>query len=119
MTKTILVVEDEQNILDLLKIIFSSEYNVLTAANGRQALEVVESQLPDLILMDIMMEDMDGMTALKEIKANEKTKDVKILMLSAKCQKSDMDEAEKHGALGFITKPFDPNQLLETIKKVI
>ncbi|MBT4596277.1 response regulator [Candidatus Woesearchaeota archaeon] len=111
--------EDDDNILNLLNIILSEDYETKLARNGKEALDCLNDFYPDLIILDIMMEVMDGITALQKIKENENTKSIKVVMLSAKCQKSDMIVAKEYGAVDFITKPFDPVQLKEMVKDLI
>ena len=87
------------------------------ASNGEEAMKKFESESPDLILLDITMPIMDGITALKEIRNNDPT--AKVVMCSAMGQDSMVIEAIKLGALDFIVKPFKPERLVQTVKNVL
>ena len=112
----ILVVEDEQEIRFLLKYNLELDgHEVDTAGNGKNAMEKIEDRKPDLILMDIMMPEVDGIEATLKIKSVPENSTIPIFMLTAKSQLSDIETAFKAGADDYLTKPFDPESLNERI----
>lgn len=112
--ETILIVDDEKEIRDLIAIYLSNEgYEILMATNGLEALKVVEKQEVDLIVLDIMMPDMDGIEACVKIR---KEKDMPIIMLSAKSEDMDKILGLTTGADDYVTKPFNPLELLARVK---
>lgn len=115
--KTIMIVDDEEDTVDLLKLIVESEgYKTITAYNGSEALEKM-SQEPDLILLDIMMPGMDGWEVLRRIKEEYNTP---VAMLTAKSQNIDrMIGLHLLKADDYITKPFGKKQILEKIEKLL
>ncbi len=116
--KKILVTEDEKNILDSLKEILGDDYDVITATNGAEGVKAAEAHKPDLILLDVMMPVMDGMSACKRIKANKDTAHIPVIFLTAKGQVYDMEEGIKAGAYAYMIKPFSPARLLAKIEEV-
>jgi two-component system alkaline phosphatase synthesis response regulator PhoP/two-component system response regulator VicR len=119
MSKKILAVDDERHIVRLVQINLQKEgYEVVTAGNGREALEKVESEKPDLIVMDVMMPEMDGFEALEKLKANPETAQIPIIMLTAKAQDADVFSGWQKGADLYLTKPFNPSELLTFVKRI-
>ena len=119
MDDTILIVDDSQYIVDgLIALLKRKGFKTLAATGGEQALSLLASSTPDLILLDIMMEPMDGWETLDRIKANPQMKDIPVLMFSAK--KISPTEAEEHSMKieDFISKPVNPAQLLESIHQI-
>jgi two-component system, OmpR family, response regulator len=116
---TILIVDDSPYIVDGLAALLKRKgYKPLTAYGGDEAIGILASTLPDLILLDIMMEPMDGWETLDHIKANPATSDVPVLMFSAK--KITAEEAHDHSLNieDFVSKPVNPAHLMESIKRV-
>ena len=112
----ILVVDDEQNIRRLVSFNLSQAgHEILVARNGKEGVEIALKSKPDLILLDIMMPVMNGYEACKLLKNDHRTKEITIFMLSAKSQMSDLDEAMYQGADNYIIKPFDVENLNDTI----
>jgi two-component system alkaline phosphatase synthesis response regulator PhoP/two-component system response regulator VicR len=119
MSKKILAVDDERHIVRLVQINLQKEgYEVVTAGNGREALEKVASEKPDLIVMDVMMPEMDGFEALEKLKANPETAQIPIIMLTAKAQDADVFSGWQKGADLYLTKPFNPSELLTFVKRI-
>ena len=117
MTETILIVDDNLDNVNLLdKILKKSGFQTLKGYNGEEAVELARRELPDLILLDIMMPIMDGFTACEIIKQDESTKHIPILMLTAKQEISDKVKGCEIGADDYITKPFHLQELLARIK---
>jgi len=92
---------------------------VLQAADGRQALEAARSGAPDVILLDLMMPGVDGWTVAEELAADERTKRIPVLFLTARATTDDRRRAEDLGAVGYILKPFDPVRLAPLVAEVV
>ncbi|HEX9094204.1 MAG TPA: response regulator [Coriobacteriia bacterium] len=118
--KRILAVDDEPHILKLVAFSLSKHgYEVIQAADGIAAIEVAESEQPDLILMDVMMPLLDGYGACERLKANPKTAHIPVVMLSAKSQAAEQKAGLARGAQSYITKPFTPRELVEHVGALI
>ncbi len=94
-------------------------YDTLLATNGREAVEMAAIHLPDLILMDIMLPEMDGLEATRLIRGNSKTNTIPILAATARVTMRDRNECIQNGCDDYIAKPFTPSQLASTIEKLI
>lgn len=116
---TVLVVEDDYNIRDLLLDILSSKYTVLTANDGLEALRILQQNLPDLVLCDIVMPELDGLGLIDKIRSDERTAHLPIVSVSAKLSMEDRIEAVEHGADAYITKPFNHRHVLATIGQLL
>jgi len=114
--KTILIVDDTVSNLDILDELLS-EYDIISSISGKEALEITEEEKIDLILLDIMMPDMDGYEVCKKLKANEQTKDIPIMFITAKTDENSIEKAYDIGGIDYITKPFKPKELLARIKR--
>jgi two-component system chemotaxis response regulator CheY len=99
------------------KMLEQSGHNVVEAATGSQAVDMYKESKPDMVLMDITMPDMDGLTALKEIRKLDPN--AKVAMVTAMGQQSIVMEALKAGAMDFVVKPFEPDRMLATVKKLL
>ena len=121
MAKKILVVDDEPFIHRLLKHhLERAGYELCNAHNGREAIEVAGHEHPHLIVMDIMMAEMDGISALKELKKSDATRDIPVIMITADGHDELLRaESASSGAALFMTKPFSPAQLLGSIHKLM
>ncbi len=120
MAKRILAVDDEKHILRLVQInLEKAGYLVVTASNGREALEAVALERPDLIVMDVMMPEMDGLEALKHLKDDDQTANIPVVMLTAKAQDADVFQGWQSGADLYLTKPFNPLELLTFVKRIL
>lgn len=109
----VLIVDDiPGNRMIIRKVLGEEGYRLLEAENGWEAVQIALKEIPDLILMDLMMPEMDGHTAIRRLRENEKTRRIPILVLSAVSEKSQRIQAFDEGALDFITKPFDRHELL-------
>lgn len=118
MTKTVLVVEDEPNIiLSLEFLIKEAGYNVRVALDGEEALKAVAEEVPDLLLLDIMIPKRDGYDVCKTLRANPALKDLRIIMLAAKGLKADKEKGLALGADEYITKPFSTRELTQKLKQ--
>lgn len=116
----VLVVDDEPNVLrSLAQYLTIEDFTVETASNGMEALEKVESFVPELILLDVMMPGMDGFEVLDKVKANPAHAHTPIIMLTAKDQSSDVLKGYQSGATSYLVKPFNLDELVETINQVL
>ena len=104
--RKVLVADDDPSVLYSVKRVLGDKYTVIEASNGNEAINLAKSHRPDIILMDIMMPEKDGYIASAEIKANEATKAIPIVMLSGVGFELNKKLAENVGASGYITKPF-------------
>ncbi|MFC1956705.1 response regulator [Chloroflexota bacterium] len=116
---TILVADDELNIRLLVGNLLGGDYDVLKASNGAEALDLARRQKPGLILMDIMMPNMDGYSACHAIKNDEATVKIPVVMVTAVGQDLIRMFAKQMGADGYITKPFQLQDLLDTIGRFL
>jgi two-component system, OmpR family, alkaline phosphatase synthesis response regulator PhoP len=120
MKKFVLVVEDEEDIRELISYHLLKEgYQVASVASGEEALAVAEKQVPDLILLDVMLPAMDGLTVCQRLRAAPKTADVAIMMLTAKSEETDIVRGLNMGATDYVTKPFSPKVLLARVRAVL
>jgi len=117
--KIILAADDDESIRLLVRSILGNDFLVIEAADGQQAIEVAQNEKPDLILMDIMMPGKDGLQAMYEIKNNQQTKEIPIVMLTGINQYLNEKFASTMGATKYITKPFMPQELHETVCRLI
>jgi len=113
--KTILIVDDTIENLDIL-IELLDNYNVMDATNGADALEIVDEEKIDLILLDIVMPDMDGFEVCSRVKANPNTKDIPIIFITANMDEESIEKAYMKGGVDYITKPFKPRELQARVK---
>ena len=112
----ILVVDDESVNIMILRDILCLDYNVSAAMDGSDALEIAEELLPDLILLDIVMPDMDGYTVISKLKDNAKTKDIPVIFLTAMTTPEDETKGFNFGATDYIFKPFSADLLLRRVE---
>lgn len=116
--KTILIVDDQPGIRMLLEEVFSKEgFETLSAANGREALEIFSVKRPELVLLDMKIPGMDGIEILKQLK--QKCEGVKVVMMTAYGELDLIEEAKTWGAVRHFTKPFDVFELRETVKRLL
>jgi len=119
-TKKILVVDDDPYILMSLEFLMKKNgFEVMVARNGTEALEIVEKQVPDIVLLDIMMPDVDGYAICKHIKTSKKLKEAKVVFMSAKSKETDIQKGYDLGASLYVTKPFSTRQLLKQVQELI
>ena len=118
--ENVLVVDDEEDILELLRFNLSKEgYHVICATTGERAVEMARSELPDLIVLDLMLPGMDGLEVAKFLKNAPETQNIPIVMLTAKGEESDVVTGLELGADDYITKPFSPRILVARVKAVL
>ncbi len=117
----VLLVEDDKMIIDMYTLKFSQEgFDVVQAENGKDALELAKSQKFDIILLDIILPHMDGFTILKELKSDEGTKNVPVVLLTNLGQDGDVKKGMELGATDYLIKAnFTPSQVVDKVKSII
>jgi CheY-like chemotaxis protein len=117
--KRILICDDYPVILRLVQVNLELEgYDVLLAHHGEEAFEIATRELPDLIILDIMMPRWDGYQTCQNLKAQDETKNIPVVFLSAKAQQSDIDKGKEYGVDEYLTKPFDPSDLIDVVERL-
>ena len=111
MTAKILIADDQAPIRSLITTVLSKDYEVIQASTGTDALSITREQKPDLVIMDILMPGMDGLTVCSQLKADPSTTKIPVLILTIIDYELNRRFAENLGADGYITKPFTPDQL--------
>ncbi len=120
MKKKILIVEDEEQMVEMLKIrLEANGYEVLSAADGKQGLEKAQKQMPDLMILDLMIPKMDGFKVCGLLKKDSRYARIPIIMFTARAQESDKRMGEEVGADAYLTKPFEPKTLLDKIEELL
>ncbi len=116
-SKQLLLIDDDPNLILLVKDYLEFRgYEVLTAENGREALELLQDSLPDMIICDVMMPEMDGHTLVQQIRKNSRTNWIPVLFLSAKGQSQDRVKGLNIGADVYMVKPFEPEELVAQVE---
>lgn len=120
MSKKILIVDDEPNIVMSLEYTFKkNNFEVFIARDGQEALDILKVQLPDIIILDIMMPLVDGYATLEQIKKDERLQHCKVVFLSAKNKESDIEKGLSLGADAYMLKPFSIKKLVEQIHDLL
>lgn len=120
MAEKILIVDDDLDTLRLVGLMLQRQgYGIVAASNGHQALVMAESEMPDLIILDVMMPDMDGVEVTRRLRAAEATRDIPIIMFTAKTQVEDKIEGFEAGVDDYLTKPTEPRELLAHVRAVL
>jgi two-component system alkaline phosphatase synthesis response regulator PhoP/two-component system response regulator VicR len=116
----ILVCDDERSIVRLIQVNLERQgWNVVTAYDGKEGLEKIRSEKPQIIVLDVMMPYMDGFEVLKTLRRDPETQNLPVVMLTAKAQDKDVFEGYHFGADVYLTKPFNPMELVTFIKRII
>jgi two-component system, OmpR family, phosphate regulon response regulator PhoB len=116
----ILIVEDERGLVQSLSWYFGREgYETLVAQDGTEGLRKAQMLLPDIVLLDVMLPGIDGLTICKELRAGERTRDIPIIMITAKSEEGDQIEGFAKGADDYVTKPFNNKILLQRVKALL
>ncbi|MEI7834569.1 MAG: response regulator [bacterium] len=119
MPKKVLACDDERHIVRLIQVnLERAGYEVVTAFDGREALKKIDEEHPDMVVLDVMMPYMDGFETLKHIRANPATRNLPVIMLTAKAQDQDVFQGYSHGVDIYLTKPFNPMELLTFVKRI-
>ena len=123
MNKKVLIVDDEPHIRTLLEQTLEEledyDVEIFTAANGKEGLETIQTETPDLVFLDVMMPEMNGYEVCQRVKSDENLKDTYIIMLTAKGQEFDKEKGLQMGTNMYITKPFDPDEVLEKAIEIL
>ncbi len=118
--RRVLVVDDEEDVINVLRLVLSkSGYDVITAASGMDGLMRAQSESPDAILLDIMMHEMDGWEVLKLLKLDEGTRNIPVVILSARVEPKDKIRGLQEGAVDYVTKPFAVREILEKMSAIL
>jgi CheY-like chemotaxis protein len=116
----VLVVDDDPQVLKLLRLNFELEgYDVVSATNGEEALELVRGDSPDVVVCDVMMPGIDGLEVVRRLRAHPDTVTLPLVVVSAKAQRADVSEGLRLGADAYVTKPFDPIELLQVVADLL
>ncbi|HLA98623.1 MAG TPA: response regulator [Anaerolineales bacterium] len=120
-TRRVVYIEDEQEMVDLVRLILSRKgYEVIGSNGGRDGLEKVRQELPDLVLLDLMMPDMDGWEVYQQMKAGETTRHIPVIVVTAKAQSIDKVLGLHIAKVDdYISKPFSPQELVDSVEKVL
>lgn len=119
MPRKILAVDDEKHIVRLVQVnLERAGYEVVTANDGKEALQKVAEENPDLMVLDVMMPYMDGFEVLQNLRRNPSTRDIPVIMLTAKAQDADVFKGWQSGVDCYLTKPFNPMELLSFVKRI-
>ena len=114
--RKVLIVDDARpDLMNLEKIVSAAGYTTITATNGQEAVDISKAQLPDVILMDVNMDQMDGFAATRAIGGDAATKAIPVVLVTSTNQKADRVWAQMLGVKGYVTKPYTPDQILSAI----
>jgi CheY-like chemotaxis protein len=116
--QTVLLVDDEPDIRKIgqISLVEIGKWEVLLAASGDEALDIARQHRPDLILLDVMMPHLDGLSTLQQLRTQDETKEIPVIFMTAKAQRQEVSRYLRTGAIGVITKPFDPLTLPQQIQ---
>jgi len=115
----VLIVDDEEPVVNLIKLTLDDTYDLIAAYDGQQALEQVSAHMPDLVILDVMMPKKDGFEVCKTIKGNILTRNIQVILLTAKAQTVDKVKGLQSGADYHMTKPFDPQELEALVRSTL
>ncbi|MFN2292621.1 MAG: two-component system response regulator [Anaerolineae bacterium] len=117
---TILVADDEPEVVNLVRTLLEwQRYSVLDAADGRDAIQQARRMVPDLILLDVRMPRMNGLTVLERLQADPLTEGIPVIMLSVVTTYSEVRSALQRGAVAYLSKPFELKEMLELVQRVL
>jgi DNA-binding response OmpR family regulator len=119
--RRVVYIEDEPEMIDLVRLILSRKhYEVIGANGGREGLDAIRKMLPDAVLLDLMMPDMDGWDVYQQLKADEATRNIPVIVVTAKAQNIDKVLGLHIAKVDdYISKPFSPKELVESLEKVL
>ena len=116
----VLVIDDDPVIVELLRVNFEIEnFEVVTAGDGREGLEKAKTENPDVVLSDIMMPRLDGLELVSLLREDARTRNLPVILLSAKAQNAEVQQGLDMGADDYVTKPFDPLELIDRVNAVL
>lgn len=121
MSKRLLVIDDEHPLRRVIQLTLkmTAGWEVLTASSGQEGIETAATEQPDAIILDVMMPEMDGLTTLTYLRANQLTQDIPIILLTAKVQVAEQQPFMQSGVAAVIVKPFDPTTLASQIAQIL
>jgi len=120
MSRKILLVDDEKDLVDVVTMrLEANDYEVIVAYDGQEALDKAKNETPDLIILDLMLPKIDGYKVCRMLKFDKKYKKIPIILFSARAQEGDVKMGEDVGADAYITKPFEPQVLLDKIEELL
>ena len=120
MSKNVLIVEDNEKNLKLIQVILSSfKYRTLTATDGEEGVRLARENLPDLVLMDVQMPKMDGVTAMKALQADKRTAHIPVIALTSYAMKGDRERLLDFGFFDYIAKPIQKNAFMEIVERAL
>ena len=120
MTQKVLVVDDDPIMHRVLRqYLERNGYQMIDAGNGREAIETAIRELPQVILLDVRMPEMSGLAALRELKENEITKDIPVIVVTVNADRLTLMDSQVSGAAAFLAKPFRPSELMGEIKRLV
>lgn len=115
-----LVVDDDDVIRQLITVNLELEgFDVVTAVDGQDALDKVKDANVQVVTLDVMMPRLDGWEAAARLRADPETRHIKVVLLSARAQEADLQRGEKIGVDAYLTKPFDPDELIDTVRRLV
>jgi len=119
--RRVVYIEDESEMIDLVRLILNRRgYEIIGANGGRDGLDMVRQQIPDLVLLDLMMPDMDGWDVYQQMKADERTQNIPVIVVTAKAQSIDKVLGLHIAKVDdYISKPFSPQELVDSVEKVM
>ncbi|VAW14754.1 hypothetical protein MNBD_BACTEROID05-617 [hydrothermal vent metagenome] len=115
----IIIIDDQEDILNLARYCLKDAYEVLIASNGRDGLELIRKEIPDLVLLDMHMPVVSGYDVVKKIKSEEKIKHITVVAITASVSEANKEKMEEVGCDYYISKPFDPEKLESKIKEIL
>jgi DNA-binding response OmpR family regulator len=121
MSKSILIIDDEEDVKDIAQmgLQMATDWQVITASTGKEGLDLAKSSQPEVILLDLMMPEWDGKETLRQLKANQSTATIPVILMTAKTQSAIAPELAELDLAGVITKPFRPLELPEQISQIL
>lgn len=121
MSKKVLIIDDEEDVKEIAQmgLEMAADWDVITANSGKAGLDLAASSQPEVILLDLMMPDWDGQETLKQLKANQHTVNIPVILMTAKTKSAIASELSSLDIVGIITKPFRPLQLPEQIAEIL
>jgi CheY-like chemotaxis protein len=121
MARTVLIVDDQADIRDIARvgIELTTDWNVMVASSGQEAVEIAAAHRPDVILLDVMMPEMDGPAAVRALRADPATSDIPVILLTARMVLDDSDDLAGISVSGMLAKPFDPMSLADSVSSIL
>lgn len=120
MGKRVLLIEDEPNIIEAIRFILSRDgYSVDAHSDGSTAIKTIETKSPDMVILDVMLPNRSGFDILRDLREQDDTRNLPVLMLTARGQKKDREMAERFGASQFMTKPFSNSEMLNAVHSLL